>query len=141
MNERHVIRAVTASVNALIVVTTADHFPPITVKQNRLDWMVSLRRVFVESRSYMFKLRRVRSLHIDQWCIRLNNSLVHQVSHLQVPWSITTQYTIAGSIAYSKMIVLDSKTFEISATENQAAKIGVYSLEQRFRGGEANVGT
>lgn len=111
------------------------------MKQNCLDWMVSLRRVFVESRSYMFKLRRVRSLHIDQWCIRLNNSLVHQVSHLQVPWSITTQYTIAGSIAYSKMIVLDSKTFEISATENQAAKIGVYSLEQRFRGGEANVGT
>ena len=51
MNERHVIRAVTASVNALIVVTTADHFPPITVKQNRLDWMVSLRRVFCRGKN------------------------------------------------------------------------------------------
>ena len=32
--------------NALIVVTTTDHFLPTTVKQNRLEWRVSLRRVF-----------------------------------------------------------------------------------------------
>ena len=51
MDGRHVIRAATLSANALIVVTATDHFLPTTVKQNRLDWMVSLRRVFCRGKN------------------------------------------------------------------------------------------
>lgn len=82
----------------------------------------------------MFKLRRVRALHIDKWSVRLHDSVVQEISHL--PQLAMFSKGVGFLMAYSKVITFHSKTLKVSTTENYRPEIGVYGFQERFCRGE-----